>query len=319
MHSSYTKQHLLNYVKFQLQNGYYIEDIAEVLLKYGYAKKIVDEIVYEIGDIEIKHDSKGQKVNLKTLRKELVEYTFNLILDYINQELEQGYTESSINRALLNQGHHKELIEEAFKQIKKGKPIVKRHAPAPIASIEVGHLFIIALILLLAASFLLSIGVDETIFVVAMTLAPAFIGISVTYFILTTIRTKYVVSSVPLIAVVIVVGVFAYLLNYSVVYSNKDPIILMVINVVLAIILSSFMMIFKRGQFEQPPQAKKIEDLEVITEEDIGKAKRFSESYDKKQAILAKTEVEGKEQRETLKEFDDKQFKDDLDKRGGVP
>ena len=45
MHPSYTKQHLLNYVKFQLQNGYYIEDIAEVLLKYGYDKKIVDEIV----------------------------------------------------------------------------------------------------------------------------------------------------------------------------------------------------------------------------------------------------------------------------------
>src|SRR3989338_2494775 len=109
MHPSYTKQHLLNYVKFQLQNGYYIEDIAEVLLKYGYDKKIVDEIAYEIGDIEIKHDSQGKKADLKSLKKELIEYTFNLILDYINQELEQGYTESSISRALLNQGHHKEL------------------------------------------------------------------------------------------------------------------------------------------------------------------------------------------------------------------
>ncbi len=321
MDDSYTKQHLLDYIKFQLQNGYFIEDIAATLTKYGYDQKLVDEVVYEIGDIEVKQQKHTKKADLKQLNRELIVYTKNLLIDYISQELEQGYTESAIERALLNQGHHRELIDEAFSLIKQGK--VVRTAPPPTMSIPTGVLFIISFLAVAVITFVISIGVNETIYVVGLSLAPVFVTLAVGYLLLMSINHKFIITALPLLSVIMIIGMFAYLINYTTIYGNKDVTIILGINVVLGIIFTSFMAVFKRKSFAKPKPEKAKEELQAITEEDIASAEKFSKSYDKKQTELVKQLALGREPKIPLKNIDKNMSKsairDDLDNRGGIP
>ncbi|MBI3032799.1 hypothetical protein HYY69_04955 [Candidatus Woesearchaeota archaeon] len=317
MDESYTKQHLMDYIRFQLQNGYFIEDIVNTLIKYGYGQKLVDEVVYEIGDIEVKHHKHTKKTDLKQLDQELIAYTNTLLIDYIGQELEQGYTESAISRALLRQGHHKELIDAAFKAVKGGN--IARNTPQPGISLPLTTLFIIAFILMTAVAFVISIGVNETIFMVGLTLAPAFIALALGYFLLASIDHKFMTTALPLLSIIMIIGVFAYLLNYSTVYTNKDPMILLGVNVVLGIIFSSFMAVFKRKSFQQPTRTKAREELQTITEKDIADAEKFTKSYDHKQTALVKELALGKDPKIPLKKMNEPSIRDDLDNRGGIP
>ena len=315
MYDTYTKQHILEYVRFQLKHGYFIEDIMNTLIQYGYPHDLVDEIVYEIGDVEAtekKHQGKDvkqtKKADLKQLKADLIIYTQELLIDYICKQLEQGYVETAIRRALLKQGHHEELIDNAFDAIYGGKVVIR--APKPGFSLPLGFLFITSIMFLLVAAFVISIGVNETLFVVLITLAPVFVCVGVIYFILSAFKMKFIVQSTPIISIVIVIGLFAYLLNYSEVYAKKDPTILLVINIVLAIIFSSYMAILKRRDFNPPSQPKIVEDHQLITEEDIADAQEFSEKYDEEQHKLLTKAV---------KESIDPRLKDDLDSRGGLP
>lgn len=324
MDESYTKQHLLDYIKFQLQQGYFIEDIATTLIKYGYDQSLVDEVVYELGDIEVKPQKHTKKADLKQLNRELIIYTKNLLIDYISQELEQGYTESAIERALLHQGHQKELIDEAFSLIKQGKVI--RNTPLPAISIPTGMLFIISFLAVAVIAFVISIGVNETIYVVGLSLAPVFISLAVGYLLLTSINHKFIITALPLLSVVIIIGIFAYLINYTTVYGNKDVTIILAINVVLGIIFTSFMAVFKRKSFAKAKPEKAKEELQAITEQDIARAEKFSKSYDKKQTELVKQLALGREQKIPLKDMTlntrtmtKSAIRDDLDNRGGIP
>ena len=125
----YMENHLIDYVLFQINQGYLERDIRKVLLEYGYPAAIVQGVFSKV-DIMVPQQSPFKEYDPAQLSKEMHEYLLNLLIDYIVKEHKQGYEIPTIRKALLRYGHNKKIIDAAIKAIKSGR-VVSYQLPAP--------------------------------------------------------------------------------------------------------------------------------------------------------------------------------------------
>ena len=260
MDKKYMEDHLLGYVKFQLKQGYRIKDIKKALLKYGYDKKLVEEICKHIDSTKFK-PIKIKKVALKELNEDLYIYLQNLLVDYIIKEQNQGYTIDVIKKALINYGHHPTMVKKAIKAAKKGT-FSSFHSKIKLSpQVTLGTSLILMVVFILYLTFI----TNESLFKVFLSFVPALAMILITYAIIINTSSKKLVQLLPLLAVAGIVFSFVGLLEISpVMRSLSEPGTILLLNVVFGFILCSFISLFSKIM----PKKFTIEEIEKSVPED---------------------------------------------------
>ncbi|MFW6220355.1 MAG: hypothetical protein ACOC3X_01640 [Nanoarchaeota archaeon] len=262
----YIKKHLIDYIIFQLNQGYEFNDIKTILINYGYSSSLINEIKNEI-DFKNLNIKKNKNTSKTKLSKEIKLYLEELITDFILKELEQGYSISAIKKALINYGHDKYLIDDIVlkmnnsKQNKKNlitakdlldtsnlksnfKKTFKKEKKFKFKlPLLLNYFFSITAIFFII--FFLVIKTNTEIFIVFLSFLPSILAITFSYFIFLKIKSESSLKIIPvfsaLIAIFIFVGLF-YLLKDFFVLSN--PAILIILNFILSLILSTVICFF---------------------------------------------------------------------------
>ncbi|MEK6867920.1 MAG: hypothetical protein AABX98_03800, partial [Nanoarchaeota archaeon] len=99
----YIKKHLGEYIIFQLDQGYDLTDIKNALVRFGYKKDIVKQILQQFHITAPK--KKAALYSNYDLDQELKVYVQSLLIDYIVKEHKVGYPLEAIKKALINYGH----------------------------------------------------------------------------------------------------------------------------------------------------------------------------------------------------------------------
>ncbi|MFP4402806.1 MAG: hypothetical protein ACLFPJ_00455 [Candidatus Woesearchaeota archaeon] len=262
----YIKKHLIDYIIFQLNQGYEFNDIKTILINYGYSSSLINEIKNEI-DFKNLNIKKNKNTSKTKLSKEIKLYLEELITDFILKELEQGYSISAIKKALINYGHDKYLIDDIVLKMNNSKQNKKNLITAKDL-LDTSNLksnfkktfkkekkfkfklplllnYFFSIIAILFIIFFLVIKTNTEIFIVFLSFLPSILAITFSYFIFLKIKSESSLKIIPvfsaLIAIFIFVGLF-YLLKDFFVLSN--PAILIILNFILSLILSTVICFF---------------------------------------------------------------------------
>lgn len=252
------KSHLLGYVKFQLSQGYELEDIRQALLKHGYHKDLVDEIV-SATDPE-RHMPKKRKPVKRNLDDELYLYVQNLLVDYIKREQEQGYSIDVIRKALERYGHHKAMIEDAIKTIREGDytdfyPIEHQKIPSWIL-LGISFAAYFAVVAFLASS------TDTNPMIVALSFSPALAAALAVYMVAPSSYNRQLVNMLPIIAIGIAVLVYTLLSQVSLAVrgiSEHNTVLMM--NAILAFVLSVLISFFSEKKHKKQEILKELKGV----------------------------------------------------------
>jgi hypothetical protein len=237
--AEYVRSHLRDYIVFQLKQGFELSDIKQALIRYGYEKDLVTFICKDI-DLTPYRSTKPASSELD---KDLYIYLEELLVDYIEKQLGQGYDLDVVKKALINYGHRPDMVDKAVKAIKHGDAIDLESfeswkAPAAL-------LYFISLVCTLALIFVLSFITGTDIGKVVLAFSPALIAITCTYAIVASMDSKSFNQFIPIAAVALAVGAFIgmlYLLPQM--RSLSNPTVLIVLNALAVFILSSLMAFF---------------------------------------------------------------------------
>ncbi len=175
-----------------LSQGYEYSAIEGCLLHYGYTKKQMDDI---LSGIDRKHHVSKKAYKIDELDKETYYYMRGIIADYIKKQLDHGYQLEEIKSALINYGHDKKLVNDAFSFI--GKTV---RAKAPL-----GKAFIVSLVLLAGFVFVLGITIGEEPGVVVVAFLPALITIIIICGLLSIQKLSSIRKLLPILAIIIVI------------------------------------------------------------------------------------------------------------------
>jgi len=263
MQEQYLTEHIRKYVEFEIQQGYQLKDIKEALVNYGYNSGLVNHVINpflkglrQIKQPKQKHASAQQ---LREMNDEMYFYIQNMLIDYIKQQMNKGYSVKAIKGALLRAGHHEDMLNKAFQFIKQGKVIDYEN---PIKTILPAHFLLVSsLFLLVVLTLFVSISTDENLLKVLLTLMPGFFGVVLTYTIITSTTStpaklasstnRLLVQITSLLATAIVVVLFVILTQYTFIYKTAQSTTLLLLNAVPAFILSGFMCILAPKQREE--------------------------------------------------------------------
>jgi len=124
------KKHLGEYVLFQLEQGYDLPDIKSALIRFGYKKPVVKEILNMLHITTPR--KKPAMYSAHDLDQELKVYVQSLLIDYIVKEHKVGYPLEAIKKALINFGHDPSVIDEAILIIESGKVVDYRLDASPV-------------------------------------------------------------------------------------------------------------------------------------------------------------------------------------------
>lgn len=244
----YMKKHLAQYILFQVEQGYALEDIKKALERFGYKKGLVKEIAQSTG-ISSTPRKKPALYAAVNLDQELRIYVQSLLIDYIVKEHKVGYTLDAIRKALMNFGHDVALIDEAIQIIKQGKVVDYRADNAPF---KFPHRVVASLTLFLLFCFLvfLSISTDTSLF----TILPQFLPLLVA-FVLVNIGVFFagdskLLAALPLFAIIIAVAAFIGGVQYGILGRAPGSDILLILNAVLTFVSAGIVCAFSRKEKE---------------------------------------------------------------------
>jgi hypothetical protein len=253
----YIKYHLLEYVKFQLSQGYELSDIKQVLVNYGYHSQLVDEVLYMINPGDYPEKKPLLHKDLRQMDKNLYFYIRNMLIDYIMKEQEQGYSIRTIRNALINCGHHPHMVDEALRTIEKGDAV--DYESVKLIQINPQILFALSIFAFFMFVVFLSISTNESITLVLYSFSPAVLAVFLVYFASLVVRNPALRRFLPLFGVVVAVGAFvlAAQLSSSIPRLPGTTIIL-VLNLVISFLLGGIISFFSRvGDEEILERAKK--------------------------------------------------------------
>ncbi|MBT4540442.1 hypothetical protein HOC35_02925 [Candidatus Woesearchaeota archaeon] len=236
MQEEYLIKHLTSYVKFEVEQGYDLEDIKTALFKYGYKKQLVDHVVSNLGNLKPEHKQISTK---KDMTEEMYFYIQNMLVDYMQKQLKNGYSTSAIKSALLRSGHHKDMIDKAIKLIKEGKVVDYDH---PITTVFPSGLVLLFSIFVLSV-FVLFMGMstDHSLVKIIMTMMPAYFSLVVTFFVISSKPISLLLRMMPFLSVAITVVAYVLMLNYTLIFVGTDMTILLGLNVVSSFLLNGLM------------------------------------------------------------------------------
>ncbi len=274
----YMKQHLSEYILFQAEQGYALDDIKKALLKFGYKKYLVKEILHQL-DLSALPKKKTTMYSVHDLDEELRIYVQSLLIDYIVKEHKIGYSLEGIKKALVNYGHDPKVVDEAIMIISEGKVVDYRKE---YSVIQFPQQIVASVTLFLIFAFLvfLSIATDTSIVKILPNFFPAFFAfvlINAVYFFLSS--SKLIVA-LPLFAVLVTLGAFLGGIQYGFLGTVPGSDMILVLNAVLAFLSCGIVCAFsKKGKDEivvrikDKKQKKILEKEEHFVEDQIHVAK----------------------------------------------
>ena len=245
----YMKQHLSEYILFQAEQGYALDDIKKALLKFGYKKPIVKEILQHI-NISQAPKKKAAMYSAHDLDQELKVYVQSLLIDYIIKEHKVGYSLDAIKKALINFGHDPKVIDEAIVIIESGKVVDYRKEASPV---KFPQQIVSSLTLFLIFAFLvfLSIATDISIFTILPNFLPAFLAfiiINIVYFFLP--KSK-LLAALPLFAVILTVGAFIGGIQYGILGTVPGSHVVLILNAVIGFVSTGLVCAFSRKEKDE--------------------------------------------------------------------
>ena len=244
---AYMENHLLDYILFQVQQGYPTQEIRKVLTKYGYPSAVVASVFHKLDPLILAEASGTRikkKYNIAELTKEIHDYLLNMLLDYITKEKAQGYSIPVIKRALLKYGHNKEIVEEALALISKGK-VVSYHFPNPF-QIPQNIVFACCLVLLFGFLVFLSIGTNTSLTKVLLSFAPSIISFILMHALLSLLLHRRLATFLPLLSLALTAGLFVGSLRLVSLFSYASPQVLLVLNVIISFAATILLCLFSK-------------------------------------------------------------------------
>ncbi len=292
------KNHLRDYILFQINQGYEANDIKNLLQGYGYSQELIDEIFSEIGTLPHRKPAKKHK---KEISADLFSYVKELIVDFIIKEKEQGYSIDAIKRALMNYGHSKELVDSAvaavdgsdsgkdydfFKEdaVKKSSQLEDTDPLMNLKGKGLPPFLLYVLSLLLVFGFVVFMSaVTNTFFsIVFFSFTPVMIALTVNFLAVMQFKSRNYLNLVPFLVVFLTVFIFVGILHSDFLLEEvAQPEIVVLLNSVIAFVFSSVMCFFSKWPHmgEKPDKWETIPVREVQPETAI---EREIEEGDKK-------------------------------------
>lgn len=323
----YMKEHLKDYIIFQINQGYQPKDIKKLLIEHGYSTELVQEIFHEIGKLEAKTHPKKTK---KEMSRDLYAYLQELLVDFILKERDQGYDFEAIRKALLNYGHNDDIVDSAIRTVRDGNGKVnfnelipkKEEKPAPKkkhkkqkneAKLPPAFLYSTIILAILCFAVYLTIATEASIFIVLVSFLPLIIAISANYFAILQFKSAHYMRLIPPLVVALTVLIFVGMLQYDSPLRNLgEPTVILVINAIGAFIFSSVLCFFAHW----PHLGEKTTAIDTIQKEHVKENKdnkleedlmRGTEKLDdilgKEKAAKEKAAKEQKPQRLKIKDF----------------
>jgi len=250
----YIKKHLGEYILFQLDQGYDLSDIKNALVKFGYKKDIVKEILQQFHITAPK--KKAALYSSHDLDQELKVYVQSLLIDYIVKEHKVGYPLEAIKKALINYGHDPKTIDEAIFIIESGKVVDYRMESSPV---QFPQQIIAPITLFLTFAFLvfLSIATDTSIITIIPNFLPAFLAfavVNIAYYFLP--KTKFL-AALPLLGILITVGAFIGGIQYGILGTIPGSDVVLILNAAVGFVSCALVCAFsKKGKDEIIVQIK---------------------------------------------------------------
>lgn len=228
----YIKEHLANFIAFELEKGHNIKSIKEVLMRKGHDENLIDLAIDHLVKSGYVPKVKKNKPYGK-LEKEIFEDIVKAIADYIAIQIENGYNLDEIKKTLYDFGHSYEVIEEAIARFKGERKIISK--PKRKISFNPFPFLLTFIILLIAVTSILS---SEPIYKVAIGFIPLLISIIVVESVYEETKNKYILFIIP-----IIITLLFFLLVSSLAFSifaGLATLNLMVLNLILGLIMTFF-------------------------------------------------------------------------------
>ncbi|PIN70712.1 hypothetical protein COV93_00440 [Candidatus Woesearchaeota archaeon CG11_big_fil_rev_8_21_14_0_20_43_8] len=275
--SGYIQHHLTDYIKRELDHGYSLDSVKDVLLNYHH-HNIVDEAIKQLKSEGFSFPKKKKAGKTKMLDKRLFLETVNLLQDYIIRQKKRGYKIEGIKEALTNYGHSKETVKAAIDAVEYGV------RPLFIEPFDYGRLrrfiFPISLVGFFIFTFWLAASVDESLVRIIALFFPTILTIFLVRGFFSTFRYKQALLAFPLFLILMY-----YLIGSTgqLFFEDVELVNLSVLNAIFAFMYSFFFI----GESAEVVESEKEDLREAIThadaealEEEFGKAKLSEREVD---------------------------------------
>lgn len=250
----YMKKHLGEYVLFQLEQGYDLPDIKNALVRFGYRKSVVKEILDMLHITAPK--KKAAMYSAHDLDQELKVYVQSLLIDYIVKEHKVGYPLEAIKKALINFGHDPAVIDEAILIIEQGKVVDYRMDTSPVRF----HQQVVAplaIFLIFAFLVFLSITTDTSIITIIPNFLPLFLTFIIVNIAFYFLPKSPFLAAIPLFAVLLTVGIFLLGIQYGILGKAPGTDMILILNAAISFISTGIVCAFsKKGKEDIVVQIK---------------------------------------------------------------
>lgn len=267
----YLKEHLKEYIAFQLNQGYELADVKQALIKYGYAQKFVDDMCKGV------HHEPVREPFLKHTQEELdtdaYNYVLNMLIDYMSKELKQGYSLAAIQKALINYGHMPKVVHEAAAAIQKGTVGDYEKSSAQHITLPSYLVFSLTLLIAFAGVFFLSIVTNTSIVIILFNFIPTLLSLTIVYAALISFKLSALRRLLPLGAVAATVGIFILLVQYSTLLRATHMPTILLLNAALTFVCSLILCIFSRVEDVHLSKKKPKKEHRAETQKEAAEAK----------------------------------------------
>jgi hypothetical protein len=112
-------QELVTYITKEMEHGYSIDALREVLLNFEKNKDVVDAAITEVLSKNIKTIKRKQMHHVTD--GEILYDLISVLRRYIEDQKKRGYSIEHIREALINFGHHEKTIDAAISVVNGGQ------------------------------------------------------------------------------------------------------------------------------------------------------------------------------------------------------
>ncbi len=240
----YIIEHLKQYVVFQMKQGYELKSVKDALLSYGYSNDLIHSVTHIVKKIGITTKKVPPKYREGDLDKDLYIYVQSMLVDYIVKEAKLGYSLSAIRTALINFGHHSEMVDKAIKLIKKGN--VHDLRGSFLSDLPRQIVFALCFLAVFVFIVFVSMSTNESIGIVLVSFSPILITLLLVNIFMGLIDNKLFSSLLPLIALLVATGLFLALVEVTTIIRGTDVDVLLILNVIGTFITSSLVCLLSK-------------------------------------------------------------------------
>lgn len=229
--SHFLTNHLKEYIIHELEAGYSLESIKRILSVKGHSHDIINRATSSINFGSLR-GSRNRKPMVKTeLEEDFYYYIKNLLVQYMLEQFDKGYSIEEIKRVLRHHGHNEEIISEALTDINSGqiqppstdvkqdapevrinqKPGIQQHTVVKKSgkkSTKETGILIIAAVITFGTIFGVAVTADQSFMKVGLALFPVILTFIFGYFV-----TKKLTIKPLLFSVIILFSLLFYFMN----------------------------------------------------------------------------------------------------------